>query len=394
MQKNKSIKIAIILVGIIVLAAGIFLMVHFLSKKTDSYRSILIYQLEGKAEIEREGAGTITAANNLYLESGDKVSLDSGSSMRLKLDDDKYIMVEENSVLSIQAEGSDQDSKTTINLEQGAITNEIQNKLTEQSTYEVNSPNSIMAVRGTIFRAEGYTDQNGKKQTKISTFDGTVGFQPIAPDGTKQEEVLIGAGKEAVIQSTSDSIQYLKEPSDIAFSELPLQALHFLQDLLENGAPITGISLDDLQKLIQESENKNETNSDPQSNSEDKEPTGQNSTPEPDSSNSESPDNEPVSDSGQQSPDNNTPSGQGSPNKTPSGQTSPEKTPSGQETDKKESKTYTVTFKYQGKTFGVQTVEGGNTASKPKLSPESKGKWNFDFSQKVNKDIVVNWITE
>lgn len=384
MQKNKSIKIAIILVGIIVLAVGIFLTVHFLSKKTDSYRSILIYQLEGKAEIEREGAGTITAANNLYLESGDKVSLDSGSSMRLKLDDDKYIMVEENSVLSIQAEGSDQDSKTTINLEQGAITNEIQNKLTEQSTYEVNSPNSIMAVRGTIFRTEGYTDQNGKKQTKISTFDGTVGFQPIAPDGTKQEEVLIGAGKEAVIQSTSDGIQYLKEPSDIAFSELPLQALHFLQDLLENGAPITGISLDDLQKLIQESENKNETNSDPQSNSEDKEPTGQNSTPEPDSSNSESPDNEPVSDSGQQSPDN----------KTPSGQTSPEKTPSGQETDKKESKTYTVTFKYQGKTFGVQTVEGGNTASKPKLSPESKGKWNFDFSQKVNKDIVVNWITE
>lgn len=381
MQKNKSIKIAIILVGIIVLAVGIFLTVHFLSKKTDSYRSILIYQLEGKAEIEREGAGTITAANNLYLESGDKVSLDSGSSMRLKLDDDKYIMVEENSVLSIQAEGSDQDSKTTINLEQGAITNEIQNKLTEQSTYEVNSPNSIMAVRGTIFRTEGYTDQNGKKQTKISTFDGTVGFQPIAPDGTKQEEVLIGAGKEAVIQSTSDGIQYLKEPSDIAFSELPLQALHFLQDLLENGAPITGISLDDLQKLIQESENKNETNSDPQSNSEDKEPTGQNSTPEPDSSNSES-------------PDNKTPSGQGSPNKTPSSQTSPEKTPSEQETDKKESKTYTVTFKYQGKTFGVQTVEDGNTASKPKLSPESKGKWNFDFSQKVNKDIVVNWITE
>ena len=355
-------KIAIILTGIIVLAAGIFLTVHFLSKKTDSYRSILIYQLEGKAEIEREGAGTITAANNLYLESGDKVRLDSGSSMRLRLDDDKYIMVEENSVLSIQAEGSDQDSKTTINLEQGAITNEIQNKLTEQSAYEVNSPNSIMAVRGTIFRAEGYTDQNGVKQTKISTFNGTVGFQPIAPDG----------------------VQYLKEPSDISFSELPLQALHFLQDLLENGARITCLSLDDLQKLIRESENKNETNSDPQASSEDREPAGQDSTPDPDSSNPESTDNESDSDSGQQSPDND----------TPSGQDSPKKTPSGQEADKKENKTYTVTFKYKGTTFGVQTVKDGHTASEPKLSPESKGKWNFDFSQKINKNIVINWITE
>ena len=389
-------KIAIILTGIIVLAAGIFLTVHFLSKKTDSYRSILIYQLEGKAEIEREGAGTITAANNLYLESGDKVRLDSGSSMRLRLDDDKYIMVEENSVLSIQAEGSDQDSKTTINLEQGAITNEIQNKLTEQSAYEVNSPNSIMAVRGTIFRAEGYTDQNGVKQTKISTFNGTVGFQPIAPDGTKQEEVLIEAGKEAVVQSTSDGVQYLKEPSGISFSELPLQALHFLQDLLENGARITCLSLDDLQKLIRESENKNETNSDPQSSSapqansdpqassEDREPAGQDSTPDPDSSNPESTDNESDSDSGQQSPDND----------TPSGQDSPKKTPSGQEADKKENKTYTVTFKYKGTTFGVQTVKDGHTASEPKLSPESKGKWNFDFSQKINKNIVINWITE
>lgn len=153
MLKNKSAKIVIVIIGLAVLAAGILLTIHFLTKKTDSYRSILIYQLEGKAEIEREGKGTIAAASNLYLESGDKVKLDPNSSMRLKLDDDKYIMVEENSILSIRAEGSDKDSKTSITLEQGAVTNEIQNKLNGDSAYEVNSPNSIMAVRGTIFRA-------------------------------------------------------------------------------------------------------------------------------------------------------------------------------------------------------------------------------------------------
>lgn len=383
MQKNKSIKIAIILMGLIALAAGIIVTVYFLSKKTDSYRSILIYQLEGKAEIEREGAGTIAAANNLYLESGDKVRLDHDSSMRLKLDDDKYIMVEETSVLSIQAEGSDKDSKTSICLEQGAITNEIQNKLNEQSTYEVNSPNSIMAVRGTIFRAEGYTDEEGKNQTKISTFDGTVGFQPIAPDGTKQDEILIEKGKEAVIQSTSDGIQYVKEPSDITFSELPLQSLLFLQDRMKDGAPITGISSDALQKLIRESENKDKT--DPEADSSDQQ-SSDNNTPSGQSSPTKAP-------SVQSSP-TKAPSVQSSPTKTPSVQSSPTKAPSRQETDKKENKTYSVTFRYKGKTFGVQTVEGGHTASKPKLKPAPKGKWDFDFSQKINKNTVVNWISE
>ncbi len=379
MQKNKSIKIAIMLIGLIALAAGIILTIHLLSKKTDSYRSILIYQLEGKAEIEREGTGTIAAANNLYLESGDRVRLDHASSMRLKLDDDKYILVEEDSVLSIQAEGTDKDSKTSICLEQGAITNEIQNKLNDQSTYEVNSPNSIMAVRGTIFRAEGFTDNEGKNQTKISTFDGAVGFQPIAPDGTKQDEILIEAGKEAVIQSTSDGIQYLKEPSDIAFSELPLQSLHFLQDLMENGSPLTGISADALQKLIQEAEDTDKNSeTDPESDAKNREPSNQENTSESDSLEPDS--------SNQQSPDDSTSS--------PSGQKSSDQTSSGQEADEKETINYTVTFKYKGKTFGTQTVERGHTASKPKLKPAQTGKWNFDFSKKINKNIVVNWISE
>lgn len=383
MLKNKSAKIAAVIIGLAVLAAGIILTVHFLSKKTDSYRSILIYQLEGKAEIEREGTGTIAAASNLYLESGDKVKLDHDSSMRLKLDDDKYIMVEENSILSIQAEGSDKDSKTSITLEQGAITNEIQNKLNGESTYEVNSPNSIMAVRGTIFRAEGFVDETGRHQTKISTFDGTVGFQPVAPDGSKEKEILVEAGKESVVQSTQDGIRYLKEPSDIAFSELPSQALHFLQDMMENGSPVTGISQDALQKLIQEAESKDKT--DPVADPDGKEPAGQDSTPEPGPSE-------------QGSLDSSSP-GQGgtdpqSAEDSPSGQETPAETPSVKTTDDKDTKIYTVTFKYKKKTFGIQTVEDGRTASKPKLNPSPKGRWDFDFSRKIHKNTVVKWIAK
>lgn len=394
MLKNKSAKIVIVIIGLAVLAAGILLTIHFLTKKTDSYRSILIYQLEGKAEIEREGKGTIAAASNLYLESGDKVKLDPNSSMRLKLDDDKYIMVEENSILSIRAEGSDKDSKTSITLEQGAVTNEIQNKLNGDSAYEVNSPNSIMAVRGTIFRAEGYIDDTGKQRTKISTFNGTVAFQPVAPDGTKKEEILVEEGKESVIQSTQDGIQYLKNPSAIDFSELPSQTLHFLQDRMKDGSPITGITLDDLQKLIQETDHKDTTGTEPKT--ENTEPAGQNDTsktapPEQGSLDSSSPDQKPAD---QPSTDQQ-PAGQSSAdNSGSSGQKTPAQTPSVKTTDSDKTKKYTVTFTYKGKTFGVQTVQGGRTASKPKLNPSPEGKWDFDFSKKIKKNITIKWITE
>ena len=394
MLKNKSAKIVIVIIGLAVLAAGILLTIHFLTKKTDSYRSILIYQLEGKAEIEREGKGTIAAASNLYLESGDKVKLDPNSSMRLKLDDDKYIMVEENSILSIRAEGSDKDSKTSITLEQGAVTNEIQNKLNGDSAYEVNSPNSIMAVRGTIFRAEGYIDDTGKQRTKISTFNGTVAFQPVAPDGTKKEEILVEEGKESVIQSTQDGIQYLKNPSAIDFSELPSQTLHFLQDRMKDGSPITGITLDDLQKLIQETDHKDTTGTEPKT--ENTEPAGQNDTsktapPEQGSLDSSSPDQKPAD---QPSTDQQ-PAGQSfADDSGSSGQKTPAQTPSVKTTDSDKTKKYTVTFTYKGKTFGVQTVQGGRTASKPKLNPSPEGKWDFDFSKKIKKNITIKWITE
>ncbi|MDD6069281.1 MAG: hypothetical protein PUC12_00485, partial [Clostridiales bacterium] len=128
---------------IIVIVVTVFFIKGF-SKTEDFYRSIQIYDLKGTATIEREGIGTMNAVQNLYLESGDRICVGEDSFMRLKLDDDKYIMVEENSILLIVAEGTKTDSQTSIHLEQGAITNEIQNKLNDKSAYDVTTPNSVM----------------------------------------------------------------------------------------------------------------------------------------------------------------------------------------------------------------------------------------------------------
>lgn len=158
MQKLMSNK-KIIICACAAVAVTAVVVIALLFNKEEAFRSIMVYDVKGSAVIERETVGAMNAAENLYLESGDRVSVAADSSMRMKLDDDKYVMAEPDTVFSVEAEGTEADSRTRICLEQGAITNEIQHPLSEGSQYETSTPNSVMAVRGTIYRVELSVDE-------------------------------------------------------------------------------------------------------------------------------------------------------------------------------------------------------------------------------------------
>ncbi|MGN0373968.1 MAG: FecR domain-containing protein [Butyrivibrio sp.] len=262
MNKNKisGKMIAIIAAAVAVIGGlAIFLVMNF-SKKDTSYRSIQIYELEGTAVIERESIGTIAAVENLYLESGDRISVAEDSHMRLKLDDDKYIMVEENSVLTLVAEGTRKESKTSIYLEKGAIINEIQNKLNENSSYDVTTPNSVMAVRGTVFRVCVYSDDNKDTYTKVSTYEGKVDSKLVLPDGTKAEDtVTVEYGHEVIIYMDTDKTEYISEPQEINYNEMPQKALEFLKDVMANGTELADITAEEIDRLINREETESYT---------------------------------------------------------------------------------------------------------------------------------------
>ncbi|MDE7358933.1 MAG: FecR domain-containing protein, partial [Lachnospiraceae bacterium] len=246
MQKLISNKKIIICACAAVIVTAVAAVALLFNNKEETFRSILVYDVEGSAVIERENVGAMNAAENLYLESGDRVSVASDSSMRMKLDDDKYVMAEADTVFSVEAEGTDVDSRTKISLERGAITNEIQNPLSEGSRYETSTPNSVMAVRGTIYRAELYADENGGQNTKLCCFQGKVGATPILPDGTYGEEILVPAGSELTIYRDGT----VSGVTDIAYQELPLQAVVNLLSLMESGQDVTGISVEELGQLV------------------------------------------------------------------------------------------------------------------------------------------------
>lgn len=369
MQKRRMVVLAAILISVAIVVTGIFFAIHFFSNKTESYRSIQVYELEGSALIERNGMDAINVVENLYLESKDRVETKADSSLRLKLDDDKYIMVEEESVFHIEATGNKEDSKTSIFLEQGIITNEIQNKLSEKSYYKVTTPNSVMAVRGTIFQVKVFYDEKGEVYTKLSVFDGKVTTHLAYPDGTMDEEVQIEAGKEIIIHSNEEITEYLGEPSNIDYQDFSLRTLHYLQELIDNGASITGISQGELEQIIQnlknedEYENDSETNVESGTESETETGTGTESETEPET-------------------------------ESKTGEETKSDTESKVEQDAKtepEKTEYTVTFLYEGKVFGTQTVKKGQKVSRPKLNPTDKGEWNFDFSKVIEDDISIEW---
>ncbi len=414
-------------------AVAIVTVIALLVNREETFRSIMVYDVEGSAVIERESVGAMDAAENLYLESGDRVSVATDSSMRMKLDDDKYVMAEADTVFAVEAAGTDADSETKISLEQGAITNEIQHPLSEGSRYETSTPNSVMAVRGTIYRVELYVDENGEQNTKLCCFQGKVGTTPILPDGAYGEEIMVPAGSELIVYQDGTT----GDVKDIAYDELPVQAVENLLGMMENGQDVTGISEDALSKLASETESADEATANEAEQSAAEETLTAEAAAKTDAESEADQETDAQIDTDSKTAKNTPARGAGEKPKVPAVQTKPEQpaptpkapeikppktaepsnggdTGNGEEgsqdenggdnadedksdDDKKDKKkpskpkTYTVTFMYQGEVFATQSVKSGEKAAAPVLVPAQSGAWDFDFATKIKANTTISW---
>ena len=249
MEKKKIDKklLAILIAVAVIVLVGIVAVI-FLNKE-DGYRMIRVHELSGEAIVERTNIGTMDAYENLNLLSGDKLITKLKSYTRLKLDEDKYLLAEEDSVLEMVATGDDKNAKTNINLLKGAVTIEVQNKLNEDSSFEVTTPNSVMAIRGTVFRVKVGVDEAGKPITKVSIFEGAVGVQKKDKDGNLTEEKIIPSSKEALIYFEDDE-EVLVILDEIDIYDLPLEALEFLEEISVGGRELS-IPLEKIREAIE-----------------------------------------------------------------------------------------------------------------------------------------------
>lgn len=189
-----SLKVKIIIAACAVAAAAVVGTVIVLNSE-EAYRVVKVFELNGSAVVTRENTGDIDAYAGMNLESGDILSVEENSTLRISLDSDKYILLDGGTVLELIAQGTAADSKTTINLQQGTILNEIKNSLSANSSYEVNTPKATMAVRGTVFRVTTRQNPDGSYVTDLYTSEGVVSVQLLDENGApKGKEVYVPKG--------------------------------------------------------------------------------------------------------------------------------------------------------------------------------------------------------
>lgn len=386
MEKSNK-KKQIWMFGLIALVIVFLIVVLILIlNKEDSYRVVKIYELDGTATVTREGTGEIAIYPNMVLASGDEVYLKNGL-MTLKLDEDKYVYVEEDTRFSLEATGNASHSNTSIKLLQGALTNEIRSPLSEDASYEVHTQNSSMSVRGTTFRVAVYYDENGTLFTKVSVFDGKVETQLVYKDGTKADPRMVEFGKETIIFEDDTNTDYLEGITDIKYKELSAGAIETLLYLVKEGLSLS-VSEEYLNDILVSiygddsaaDETEERKNDDTKKESEKSKQEEENVEPE-----DEKKEDLPSADNSDETNSTEDTADPGNSDNT-SGDT--DDTDDVEDTEKGP---YTVTFKYNGTTFATQTVSAGDTATKPKLMPAASGAWDFEFSTVITEDTTINW---
>lgn len=380
-MNKKTLMVFLLLAAILLGCAGCS------GEKEEAFRIIQVLEVSGSVSVERQTMGTMDAYEGMRLESGDKIIVGADSWLKVKMDEDKFALVEPSSVLRLEASGSSADSKTVLHLEAGAVSSRLEGKLSEASTYEVSTPNSTMAVRGTVFRVEVTWNEEGDiSVSNIAVYEGKLSSRLVYPDGGVDGEgraVLITDGSQAQVWGNDILSKYVTTDTKLELAELKLKTLEFLQEAYDSGKDLK-VSQEELQELIQTLEKApNPTEASAKPAEETTSPTEE--TTEPTTVPTTAPTRPPAT----QAPDYDDSGDSG--DSGGSGGSSGEEETTAATTQATEPPSYTVSFLYNGSVFATQTVVSGNTATKPILMPASSGDWNFDFSTAITGNTEIQW---
>lgn len=356
----------------------------------ETYRTIQIYQLDGEAEVTRNGK-TMTPYVNMMLENGDKVTTMEGCHLYARLDEDKFLLAEPGSVFTLEATGTSQNSKTRIILEAGAVVNRITQPLSDGSSYEVTTPNSTMAVRGTGFRVAVLVEQDGSIHTTTQVTQGAVAVYTMTLGDVSVDFYMVEPNQKATVEGDNTDSNIVGDGAQELTEEEKQTLEAETQEFLEENADVLAQVAEELLAAAQEIAGQEPDQQAQESQNSGNTPPAQQTVEPPQQTTQPGP----INDSDFVIDDNSLYGGgdSGGSNTTPTPAPTPTPTPS----------SYTVTFKYNGKVFGTQTVEAGKTAQMPTLQPTASGEWcavdsdgkesgPFNFQEAINADTVVLWL--
>ena len=208
-KKNKR----IILFSTVAVLIAIVAIVVVLKVKdaNEGYRTISVVETSGTVVVVQDGR-EYQAYSGMKLQEGYELVTSGNSYVRLVLDGDKYIKVEAGSKMVFETLGMLGSGKTRLTLERGAMTSELVSPLKTDEEYVVNTPNAVLAVRGTYFRLDLKPTENGEIVADVVTYGGKVATKRVQPSGeVVEEEVLVEAGRKVCINMDEHKTSYVVE---------------------------------------------------------------------------------------------------------------------------------------------------------------------------------------
>lgn len=187
-KMSKKIKIATIVGSVVAVVACVaIILAVVLGNK--GFRVISVEDRDGDVSVARSGS-ILDAVEGMKLIDKDGLHTGESAYALLLLDEDKHIIVEEKTDISIEATGTEEAGKVLVNLEKGKAEFTVDNKLNEDSTFEVQTPNALLAIRGTSFTVD-YDDNDDSTAVRVKTGVVNVKFGDQDIDLNPDESVII-----------------------------------------------------------------------------------------------------------------------------------------------------------------------------------------------------------
>ncbi|MBR5357866.1 MAG: FecR domain-containing protein [Clostridiales bacterium] len=244
--RAKKITVAVI-AGVAVAAIGVT--IFLINRNSILATTMRLLKVEGTVNIE-DSTGTVKPViDNIRFTSGDTISTGSDGLASIGLDDTKIVTLQNDSSAEFIKNGK----QIELKLKQGGVFFEVTEKLSDDETYEIETSNMTVGIRGT----SGYVwyDESGLQSLIIT--DGKVvvsGYNPQTGE-TKTVEVCGGQKVSCYLYSDSaegrDSVEFeLTDISEEELPEFPLQMLAENSQLLDKVCKETGWDKNELLALV------------------------------------------------------------------------------------------------------------------------------------------------
>ncbi len=207
---------AVVIIGVVLF--------FVLRSSSDSYYNIQIMETLGGVKVDRDNSQTDAYAG-MKMRSGDNLKVMSDGFTRINCDRETYSRIEHDTEVSFVA---DSDKKLVMNLKKGEIIVEVQRKYTPDEALEIKTPNTTMAVRGTVVVVRTYPIAGGGTETINYVLEG----RAVVEDVNGAEHTLDAGHGWSTVTDTDGNIIESRETgaANLEFSGIDINSLRGADD--------------------------------------------------------------------------------------------------------------------------------------------------------------------